>query len=101
MDVKRSFLFASKRVAVYPATVRKVNDADIRNALERNARCDWGEIGNEEWLSNDEAYKAGRKTVAMYTGYNSVPLVVVTEPETSTIRIFPDSTYGQQEQRAC
>ena len=59
--------------------------------LVRHARCDWGEVGKEDWLANDEGLENGGRLLSAYRTSLGERIWVITEWDRSvTTLLLPD-----------
>lgn len=74
-------------LGVLEATTEK----DRISALVRHQSGDWGEVGDEDTESNDEALKSGFRLLSVYTSESGVTFWIITEHDRSvTTFLLPE-----------
>ena len=59
--------------------------------IARHARCDWGDVGAEDWRLNDQALVGGERILSAYSTSGSHRIWIVTEADRSvTTALLPD-----------
>lgn len=76
----------SNAVAVIPLT-------DIRAALARHAAGDWGDLCEEDRLSNEEALACGERLLSAYSTSEGVGFWVITERDRSVTTVLLPEDY--------
>jgi len=89
-----------KKMAIETHAGAILSKEDISIAIDKFLRCDWGDVTPENWLKNDEAYKAGGKLEAIYTSTNGYQLYVVLNPDEKIMFIRLAFASGEQERMA-
>ena len=68
-----------------------LSDEDINEAIARHKSGDWGEVGDSEWKSNDDAVRIGERVLSVYTSSNDEKFWIITERDRSyTTVLMPD-----------
>lgn len=68
-----------------------LNRQDVKTALDKHSACNWGDVGANEWMQNDEAYKSGGKIVSRHISKNGKAFLLITEADRSETTVFlPD-----------
>ena len=81
-------------VAATPGAQMAVPAHVIFHALHRHARCDWGEVGTEDWMSNEEALTHGLRLLSVYRDETTgVRFWVITEADRSTTTVLLPNEY--------
>jgi len=68
----------------------------VMGCLQRHARGDWGNVGKEDWLANEQALVNGSRLVSVYETYDLPKIWIITEAigddgcRASTCILFPD-----------
>lgn len=69
----------------------EIDEFQAANALMRHMTGDWGEIGEDDWRTNDEALAKDRNIVSSYLSQNFDRFMIVTEADRSvTTILLPD-----------
>ena len=73
-----------------PASV-VLDPADVLQGIQRHARCDWGELCEEDREENELSLKEGFRLLSSYIGRNGVNFWIITEADrSSTTVLLPD-----------
>ena len=70
-----------------------LSDADINTALHRHRRGDWGEVGQSDWKTNDDAIKHGERVLLAYTSTDNEKFWIITERDRSYTTVLMPSDY--------
>lgn len=70
-----------------------VPQVDIEQALERHRRGDWGDVGKEDWDSNDQAVMNGDRILSSYRSSNGTKFWIITEHDRSVTTILLPEDY--------
>lgn len=85
----RSFQLGALYITT-PASV-ELDPEDVLKCLERHARCDWGELCEEDREENELSLREGFRLLFSYTGRNGVNFWIITEADrSSTTVLLPD-----------
>ena len=80
-------------VVATPGAIEALAEADQgpREFLERHANGDWGEVGSEDWASNDRSVRRGEGAMSAYTLKTGMKIWIITEADRSvTTILLPD-----------
>jgi len=66
---------------------------DVRNAMFRHAKGDWGEVNDEDKASNDAALVDGDRLVSAYTATNGTKFWIITECDRSVTTVLLPEEY--------
>jgi hypothetical protein len=78
-------------VAVTAGAQERLSPGDIESALNRHARADWGDMGEEDRRHNDQALRTGGGVLSVHRGgENRERFYVITDPgHTVTTVLLP------------
>jgi hypothetical protein len=63
----------------------------VTASLRRHANGDWGDVGREDWLSNEDALKGDLRLFSAYYETGKPRIWIITESDRScTTVLFPD-----------
>jgi hypothetical protein len=85
--------FSLGSLVATPNALDKVPDKDIRMALLRHAKGDWGECCPEDWEENDRSAKEGDRILSAYTASNGVKFWIITEADRSATTVLLPEDY--------
>lgn len=80
-------------LAITPAANETLNKSDIFSALKRHLSCDWGEVSDCDWRSNDEAYKSDGRILSCYKDETGLKFWIITEADRSATTVMLPSDY--------
>lgn len=66
---------------------------EVFQALQRHESGDWGEVGPEDWETNEEALKAGERLLSLYRDSKGTKFYVITEADRSVTTVLLVSEY--------
>jgi hypothetical protein len=85
--------FPLGRLLATPGALREVPEPEIRVALHRHARGDWGEVGEEDRIANDVAVTDGERVLSAYVTDGGVRFWVITEADRSATTVLLPEEY--------
>lgn len=90
--VFRTGKFSLGEIVTTPAAAECLAPGDIRRALDRHARCDWGDVDEHDWQANTESVEHGGRILSAYhADANGERFWVITEADRSvTTVLFPN-----------
>jgi hypothetical protein len=68
-------------------------ELNVFNALCQHMKADWGDICDEDWVTNDEAPKSGDRLLSAYTDRNNVKFWIITEADRSATTVLLPEDY--------
>jgi len=84
-------LFALGSVYITRRAKEELSQEDIRRMLERHAKGDWGSVGPEDWVANEQALVHEMRLLSAYVSEAGKRVWVITESDRSaTTILFPD-----------
>lgn len=84
-------LFPLGQIVATRGVLNQVPESDLREALERYKRGDWGIVSREDWELNDDAVREGSRILAAYLSSNGVKFWIITEGDRSvTTFLLPE-----------
>lgn len=85
--------FPLGQVVITPAALDQVNPEDIRFALGRHSRGDWGDCGKEDAGENELSLTEGFRLLSVYHDRNRVKFWIITEADRSSTCILLPEDY--------
>jgi hypothetical protein len=70
-----------------------LNPEDVVVGLGRHARCDWGELDDEDKGLNDRAVEDGDRLLSAYCDRNHVKFWIITEADRSVTTVLLPEDY--------
>jgi hypothetical protein len=70
-----------------------IDARNIREALARHQRGDWGDCCPEDWQANEEALRDGHRLHSVYRSWNGDIFWILTEPDRSVTTVLLPSEY--------
>ncbi|MFO0979947.1 MAG: hypothetical protein U0996_26345 [Planctomycetaceae bacterium] len=86
-------LFATGPIVITRAALETLTEKDVRHALARHMRGDWGNVSQEDWQSNDEALNQGCRLLSAWHAANGERFWVITEADRSATTILLPEDY--------
>ncbi len=79
------------RVVATPGALEVLTADEIRSALDRHIRGDWGDLGDEDKRENDFAFGRSLRILSAYHAVSGVKFWIITEADRSaTTVLLPD-----------
>ena len=85
--------FALGHLVATPGVLERVSTDDIREALHRHIRGDWGELPEEDRTENEVSLKSGLRLVSAYRAANGVRFWIITEADRQSTTILLPEEY--------
>lgn len=83
--------FPFGRLVITSGAVRVIPDHEIRTALARHLRGDWGVVGDSDWKENDLSVERGFRILSAYETQARRRFWIITEADrSSTCILLPD-----------
>lgn len=86
-------LFPLGQIVITANAQQVVFPDDARAALRRHASGDWGEVGEEDRASNDEALREGERLLSAYRTDSGIKFWIITEWDRSATTILLPEDY--------
>ena len=78
-------------VVITPNALGQLAPADIQRGLQRHQAGDWGNLGEEDWMENDNGLRNGLRLLSSYRSGGGVTFWIITEADRSaTTLLMPD-----------
>lgn len=81
------------RFVATPAALAALTHLDIRRALQRHLRGDWGDLDSEDRAANDRGVKQGGRLLSAYHSEAGVKFYVITEHDRSVTTVLLPEDY--------
>ena len=85
--------FGLGRLLITPGALERIPELEVRNALARHARRDWGDIRDTDRRANDLAVERGTRIFSVYYSSHGVKFWVVTEANRSATTVLLPEEY--------
>ena len=86
--------FPLGRVMATQGVLASIPQAEIMQALDRHARCDWGDLDAEDVKANQESLVKGyRPLISTYTSSAGVKFWILTESDRSATTLLLPEEY--------
>ena len=86
-----SVSFPLGQIVITPGALRVIPDFEIRAALVRHTRGDWGVVGDADWKENDLSVQQGFRILSAYETQARRKFWIITEADrSSTCILLPD-----------
>ena len=91
--LKSKKTFSLGKLYMTQGVMNGVSALDIWHAVIRHAECDWGEVGEEDWESNDAALKDDARLLSVYRASNAKRFWIITEWDRSATTVLLPMEY--------
>ena len=85
--------FALGRLLATPGVVAQLSQGDVRQALSRHARGDWGDVCAEDRAENERSLQHDLRLLSVYKSRGGVVFWVITEADRSATTVLLPSEY--------
>jgi hypothetical protein len=85
--------FGLGNICVTRAALGVLTITDMNNSLQRHVRGDWGNVGSEDWKSNDGALSEGERLLSVYQSSAQEVYWIITEWDRTSTTILLPSDY--------
>jgi len=84
-------VFQLGRVCATHKAHDSIQPACLRNAIDRHAHCDWGDVTDNDRAANNHAVSHGLRILSQYTSQDGDDFWIITEADrSSTMILFPN-----------
>ncbi len=85
--------FGLGNIYVTRAALGVLTITDMNNSLQRHVRGDWGNVGSDDWESNDIALSEGERLLSVYQSAAQEVYWIITEWDRKLTTILLPSDY--------
>lgn len=85
--------FPFGQLVITSGALRAIPVREIRTALARHLRGDWGVVGEVDWKENDFSVKEGFRILSAYQTEAGTKFWIITEADRSSTCILPPEEY--------
>lgn len=85
--------FPLGQVVATPGVMEATTDEERISAIRRHLNGDWGEVGPEDWQSNNEALESRSRLLSAYTNARGVKFWIITEYDRSVTTFLLPKEY--------
>ena len=79
------------KILITPGALRTLALTDVRRALARHLRCDWGDVCDDDASANDASLTDGTRLLSVYHDRRATRFWIITEADRSaTTILLPD-----------
>lgn len=83
--------FAPGTVVMTHGVQASISPPELMAALHRHLSGDWGELGEEDWKTNEAALRCGERLLSAYNSANGQRFWIITEADrSSTTALLPE-----------
>lgn len=91
--LKSKRAFSLGKLYMTQGVMNGVPAMDIWHAVKRHAECDWGDVCEEDWKSNDASLKDDSRLLSTYTASNAKRFWIITEWDRSVTKVLLPEEY--------
>jgi hypothetical protein len=85
--------FPLGQIVATPNALNSVPDKEIKAALQRHVRGDWGNLDEEDKQENENALKQGRRMLSSYLTSQNTKFWIITEHDRSVTTVLLPEDY--------
>jgi hypothetical protein len=85
--------FALGQTVITAAAAAVLPDHEVRAALARHVRGDWGDLGAEDWASNDRGLVEGTRLLSAYSSQGGIRFWIISEWDRSITTVLLPEDY--------
>ena len=86
-------LFQTGRLVATPNALANVSEQDVRTALARHQKGDWGDVDDHDRNANNVALREGERLFSVYHATNGTKFWVITEADRSSTTVLLPADY--------
>lgn len=76
-----------------PNALSSISNDEILRALGRHSQGDWGDLGRDDWATNDRALEHGGRLFSAYNSAHGTRFWIVTEHDRSVTTVLLPEDY--------
>jgi hypothetical protein len=88
-----SKVISSGDIYITPGVKDSVPSIDMNRSIMRHICCDWGDVCEEDWESNNHSAEEGARVLSSYVASNGKKFWIVTEADRSATTILLPEEY--------
>lgn len=81
------------RTVITPGAREALSDSDVRRALYRHIRGDWGELDEADWRGNNVSLEKDFRILSAYSSEGGIKFWIITEHDRSVTTILLPAEY--------
>lgn len=81
------------QTVITPGAFAALDESDLRNAISRHVRGDWGEVDPDDWAENELSYEKGFRILSVYNASNGTRFWIITEADRSVTTVLLPEEY--------
>lgn len=85
--------FPLGRLVATRGVIEEIPESEMMEAVERHAIGDWGDVSEEDRVSNEEALKEGHRLLSVYHSSTGEKFWIITEWDRSATTVLLPSEY--------
>ena len=85
--------FKLGRLVITPAALEAIPEQEVKNAIDRHAKGDWGNLSQEDIYEKECALKNGARILSSYELSTGEKFWVITEADRSATTVLLPSDY--------
>ena len=85
--------FSLGQIVATPNALNSVPDNEIKAALQRHVRGDWGNLDEEDKQANEDALHRGSRLLSSYLTIQNVKFWIITEADRSVTTVLLPEDY--------
>ncbi len=89
----RAVRFALGRTVITRGALAQLSHGDVQNGIARHARCDWGDVCEDDQAANNDALTCGARLLSSYHTPAGVKFWIITEADRSATTVLLPEEY--------
>jgi hypothetical protein len=85
--------FGLGRTVITANALAVLPDHEVGNALARHVSGDWGDVGEEDRLANEEALRDGTRLLSVYRSATGIRFWIITEANRAVTTVLLPEDY--------
>jgi hypothetical protein len=86
-------LFSMGQTVITRAALDALHPEDVKHALDRHSRGDWGDLDQHDWKENEIALAEGLRLFSVYRDRSQNKFYVITECDRSSTTVLLPEDY--------
>lgn len=85
--------FPLGQIVATPNALNSIPPDEVRSALDRHVRGDWGTLTAEDWEANEQALAHGGRLFSVYYSAQNIKFWIITEHDRSVTTVLLPEDY--------
>ena len=90
---QRKKLDIGETIVSTKGVLRNISTEDIIDGLSRHFYCDWGNVDDEDWVTNNRNVESGNQILSSYHTQDDINFWIITEADRSVTTVLLPEEY--------